>query len=73
MGKATDFRLRIAKGCLNRRVEDLMVPTYRGIPIKEFDRESLIKICTLFAYEWHKSEGGFLQILRQKTGCLHGK
>ena len=73
MNRITYSRLRMAKDCLNREVKDLTVPTYHGISIEEFDYESLIKICTFFAYEWHKSEESFLQILRQKTGCLHGK
>ncbi len=32
------------------------VPTFRGILIDEFDRKSIIKICRLFANEWHKAQ-----------------
>ena len=41
------------------------VPTFRGIPVSEFDKEPLIKICKVFANEWHKAQQDYYDCLRR--------
>jgi len=61
--------IKVAKAILARRYEQREsnnIPMFRGIPIWEFDRDDVIKIATLFADEWHKSQDLCNQVLRRK-------
>ena len=40
------------------------MPTFRGITIDRFDRENLIKLCKLFADEWHKAQEKYHECLK---------
>lgn len=41
------------------------MPTFRGIPIDKFDRDNLIKLCKLFANEWHKMQDKYFECLEE--------
>lgn len=58
---------KLALKILDRRVEQIPdgMPMFRGIFIDKFDRESLIKICMLFANEWNKAQQDYFSALKR--------
>lgn len=59
-----EFAIRRLNSLVLELPDDM--PTFRGVPVNEFEYDDLLKLCRLFANEWKKTQQDYFDMLKHK-------